>query len=197
MLPLQRSTGSLLEVGPSARPISSQESEAVISSSIVSLLWTYCGFISTCVGLSLLIAVLYLLMATKVYRATAAIILDTGMSTTLGDRVSGPRSENYNQTRAEEIRTLSVLRRAAEQGNLSSLKTYEGVTDDIALSLQRSASLAITPSRRSDIVNISMESPFPEDATRIVDAITADILVLLSIRSVRSWILDAWNAKKN
>lgn len=51
------------------------------------------------------------------------------------------------------------------------MRTFAGIQDDAVHALQRGSALVVTPGRRSDVVTVSMESPYPEEARQIVDAI--------------------------
>ena len=122
----------------------------------------------------LLGAGLFLATATRIYRATATIYVRQDaprVYTEGGGGGEGRVADTYLQTQADVIRSTPVLVRALESLKSDNLKTFEGAAGNPAVWLQRR--LGVDVVKRSDVINVSMESPDPQEAADIVEAVVA------------------------
>jgi polysaccharide biosynthesis transport protein len=139
---------------------------------LLEVFWRRRWILAASVGASLLIAVLYLLLSTPIYRSSARVLFDrtAGPVHTDSSRFVPP-PENFVQTQVDQILSTAVLRRALEAVEYQSLKTFEGLANDPVAWLQRGNGLSAEVVRRSDIIEISMESAHPEEAAGLVNAV--------------------------
>ncbi len=145
--------------------------ESIYGSTLLEVIWTQRWLFCACVFGSLALASLYLLNATRIYRATGSVLLNPVASPLLGTAEPSRISENYNQTRADELRSLTVLNRAVSEGQLRQLKTFQEETGDLAQAIRHGTALQVDPAKRSDILNVTMDSAYPEDAVAVVNAV--------------------------
>src|SRR5688572_8877295 len=105
--------------------------EPATSPLLVEVLWRRRWTLAISILLCLGAAVVYLLVATPVYRATALLILKENGPKAYSEPVGyTPDSDSYLQTQADVIKSASVLSRALEAVQFRALKTFAGVGDD-------------------------------------------------------------------
>jgi capsular exopolysaccharide synthesis family protein len=141
--------------------------------------WTFANTVLACVVL----AALYLLVASPVYRATATIFVQQNGPRALNDNSAiAAMSETYLQTQADVIQSTPVLVRALESAHAGKLKTFEGV-DANPVTWLRKGRLSVEAVKRSDVINVSIESRFPEDAALLADAVVNAYVVEQAMRA--------------
>jgi capsular exopolysaccharide synthesis family protein len=132
-------------------------------------------------------AVAFLLLATRTYRASATIYIQQNAPRAFAEGAggSGPMPDTFLQTQADVIRSTPVLARALEGLNYKSLRTFAGVPGNAALWMQRGP-LGVDVVKRSDVITVSMDSPYPEEAAAVVDGVIAAYVAEQSQAAVRT-----------
>ena len=130
--------------------------------------WTFLLTVLGCV----VAAGVYLIFATRVYRATSTIFVQQNAPRALNDGAApAPQSETFLQTQADVIQSAPVLARALSDVSYRNLKTFEGVAGDPVVWLRRGNRLRVEVVKRSDVIGISVESPYPREAVDLADAV--------------------------
>jgi len=115
---------------------------------------------------------LYLALATPIYSASSAVMVQQNAPKALADGQSaGPLSETYLQTQADVMRSTPVLSRALDAVPYHSMRTFAKVKGDAVEWLRKGSAFKVDVPRKSDTVVVSMESPDPDEAAAIVNAV--------------------------
>jgi capsular exopolysaccharide synthesis family protein len=139
---------------------------------LIEVLWRRRWAVALTVLACLVVVGIYLLVATPVYRATARV----------GMQEHGPRvyseysgylaqSESFLQTQLDIIQSAAVLGRALEAVNYRQMRTFAGDVEDPIGTLRNGGILDVTLGRRSDVVNVSVESPHAREAATLANAV--------------------------
>lgn len=137
--------------------------------SLVEVLWRRRAWIGITIAACLLIAISYLLVADRVYAATARLRIAQTPPRTFADTASYvERSEDFLQTQAEVVESISVLQRTLDSIDWQSMRTFAGARDPVR-KLKRS--IKVEPSRKADLLSITIESTYPEEARALVSAV--------------------------
>jgi len=161
-----------------ARHATAAEEGAGVSAPLLVVLWRRRWVLLASVVGCLAIAGLYLAVATPVFSSTASVFVEQ-----YGPRVFGvnegvsPPSDNYLQTQVNVFLSAPVLSRALEAVHYKSMKTFAGVRGDPVASLQRGGALKVEAAKRSDVILVSMESPYPAEAAALVNGVVESYVV--------------------
>lgn len=143
---------------------------AVAAPPLLSVLWrrwqTLVLTVLACLGG----AAVFLMLATPTYRSTATIFIQQNAPRVLGESSAAPVSDTYLQTQADVIRSTPVLVRALEGMKYADLRTFQSVPGNPAMWLQRGP-LKVDVVKRSDVITVSMDSPYREEAAVVVDGV--------------------------
>jgi capsular exopolysaccharide synthesis family protein len=124
------------------------------------------------VALCALLAATYIALGTRVYRASATVMISQNAPRAYSERQGfNAYSETFLQTQADVFRSTSVLNRALELANYRTLRTFSGVQGDPVEWLRRGSQLKIDIPRKSDTVMVSMESPYADEAAEFVNCV--------------------------
>ena len=122
-------------------------------------------------------AAAFLALATRTYRASATIYIQPNPQRVFGDSAGAvPVPETYLQTQADVIRSTPVLVRALDGIQYTTLRTFGDVKGSPAVWLQRGR-LGVEVVKRSDVIVVSMDSPYPEEAATVVDGVVNAYIV--------------------
>ena len=128
--------------------------------------WTLAATVFACVAL----AGAYLVVASPVYRATATIFVQQNAPRALGEKDGRePLSDTYLQTQSDVIQSTPVLVRALESVHYARLKSFEGGGNPVTW--LRRGHLDVDTVKRSDVINVSVESRFPDEAALLADGV--------------------------
>ncbi|MDB5304736.1 MAG: hypothetical protein JWM97_2285 [Phycisphaerales bacterium] len=132
--------------------------------------WTLGLTLLVCVGL----AGIYLIFAARIYSATARLVVQQNSPKALAEtQGAGQLSDSYLQTQADMLQSVPVLSRALGAVHYEKLKTFANVTGDPVSWLRRGSALKVDVARKSDVVAVSMESPYPDEAALIANSVVA------------------------
>ncbi len=129
-------------------------------------LWRQRGVVALTTGACLTLCFLYLLVATPVYTIAARLYVHKAAPSIMSDRQEAENSDNYLYTQSEMLRSTPILALALGAAGTDEFKTFEGVTNRIAFLKNR---LTAQVGRKDDLISLSMESRYPDEAVRIVN----------------------------
>ncbi|HZL38360.1 MAG TPA: Wzz/FepE/Etk N-terminal domain-containing protein [Tepidisphaeraceae bacterium] len=122
----------------------------------------------------LFIAGVYLLFATPIYSSTAQLYIE-GVAPKAFSDSTGPveQSEGYLNSQAGLLQSTPVLARALDTVKWRQLKTFKGLKSDPVSALRhgRGVKLTVEVMKKTNIISVSIESAYPEDAAALVNAI--------------------------
>lgn len=139
---------------------------------LVSVLWARRWTLGLTVLGCVVLAAVYLLTAPRVYRATATIYVQQNAPRVFSDNTSGQQpSDTFLQSQADVIQSTPVLARVLEEARFRELQTFAGVTGDPVAWLRRGKRLSVEVVKRSDVMGVSVESPYPGEAALLADGV--------------------------
>lgn len=142
------------------------------SSTVVEVLWRRRSTLAATIALFVLASVAYLLVSPKIYSSTAQVYVEQGGQSVLGERSdAAARSENFLYTQAEVVKSSAVLSQALAEIGAGKLKTFAGITGDPVDWLKNTSDFSVEVGKKGDVLNISMESPYPDEAAGIVNSV--------------------------
>jgi capsular exopolysaccharide synthesis family protein len=126
--------------------------------------WTVAAMVGICV----VVAIFYLLFTTPLYRATAQLTAEPAGARQTDSGSDVPESGNFLNTQRERIVSRSILALALAEPDVQSLKTFQHLPNP--LSTMRDA-LTIEIGRTDDVISVSFDTPYADEAPRIANAI--------------------------
>ena len=122
----------------------------------------------------LLLAAVYLAVATPIYSATAKVFVQQNAPKAYAENQGYvAQSDSYLQTQADVFTSEPVLRAALERAHYQTLKTFETVVGDPVVWLRRANPLKVEVSRKSDTLLVTMESAYPKEAANFANQVVA------------------------
>lgn len=153
--------------------------------SLLKPLLRYWWMIALFGGMGLGAAFLYLKHAPRLYTSFAKIYIQPTPGAVL-EFIGNAERGNFLSTQAEVITSRPILDKVVEQNpSLKQMKTFDGAGGDVVSYLIET--LDVQLERKTDLIEITMYSPYPEEAAKIVTAVTdAYILHMESDRDQKS-----------
>jgi len=172
----------LWENGGTLRKRESAPADAADAPLLGNLLWRRRWTISLSVGGCLFCALVYLLFATRIYSAQSRLYIEQNAPQVFSDNQSAnaQQSDTYLFAQAQAIQSIPVLRYALDQVGYRQLKTFAKVTGDPVDWLLHGSDFKVDVGKKDDIVTVSMDSPYPQEATDFVKAVVDGYLFRLS-----------------
>lgn len=144
-------------------------------------LWRRRWTIALTTAACLLITVVFLVLATRVYRAQARLEVEQNGPHVFSDNhTDAPTSETFLYTQAQQLQSVPVLRYALDEADFRHLKTFAKVSGDPVDWLQGGNDLKVEVGKKDDIITVSFDSPYPQDAVAVVKGIVDGYLYRLS-----------------
>lgn len=131
------------------------------SAGILQILWRRKWILVCCAIVAVGAGIVYLSQATKIYRAETQIYIQQQASITAHDQSGGLNFMNYLQTQCDVIRSTTVVQEALKAPEMSRAKSLESAENP---TLVVKLAVLATVGQKSDIITITAESPYPEDA---------------------------------
>lgn len=117
----------------------------------------------------LMLAGLYLLKATPIFRSTARLYVEQSGPKIISDYEGVmTKSKNYLNTQCELIKSTPIVAAVANDDHARNFQTFKDV-DNIVGYLKKN--LDVTVGRKDDIMAISFDSPHSEEAANIVNSV--------------------------
>jgi uncharacterized protein involved in exopolysaccharide biosynthesis len=142
---------------------------AASDNSVLHMIWRERRLVIWSAAACVVISFIYLLLASRVYTATARLLVQHAepivMNTQRGSDESG--DENFLATQCQLIRAAPILSAVAGLPEADEMRTFDGVKNRMSM-LKRYMSAEV--GKKDDIITVSFESKYPEEAVKIVDA---------------------------
>ncbi len=158
----------------------SQQDGVPSQESLLYLVVRHRWIILSTVALFLLGAFLYLLKAVPVYTSQSRLYVEQSGPRIIGDYdglMMG--SKNYLYTQGELLRSAPIITSAAENPQIKNFRTFAGVDSVFAL-LKKNLSVSI--GKKDDIIVVSFDSPYPQEAARVVNEVVNSYIEYHSVR---------------
>ena len=153
---------------PGAAPATPAPSE-VPAESLPRMIWRRRWIVLLSTGACLAAAGAYLRWATPLYTSTAQVYVEqTGPRIIADDEGVMAQSKNYLYTQCKLIESKPILSAALEQPALKDLRTFAGAPSCIA---RARGLLEVAVGTKDDIISISFDSPYPEEAAKLANAV--------------------------
>jgi len=146
--------------------------------SVVEVLWFHRWKIVGCTMLTLLVGVVYLLVAEPTYKAEAVMLAKVTHDAPKGDATHGDGDMAFASTgaHARAILTTDVLMMAVQRGDLATSPLLaEAATDEERVKLLRSM-ITAQQGNEGDIINLKIEGSDAEEAARVLNIVLAAYL---------------------
>lgn len=150
--------------------------------SLVRTLWRYRWVVLATAIAGLAGGFVYIAKATPIYSSASRVYIEQATPKIINENEHTGRSANYLNTQCELIKSSPILGIAVDGRGLKSLKTLAGVSNPVAFLKH---GLTTQVGKTDDIINVALESPYPEDAAQIVNAVV-DAYVTYQARQKRS-----------
>jgi capsular exopolysaccharide synthesis family protein len=119
--------------------------------------------------LFLVAGLLYLSKATPIYTSTSRLYVEqTGPKIINEYEGVMTQSKNYLYTQAELIKSSPIVADVVDNTPVKQFRTF-GSVDNLVMFLKRGLDISI--GRKDDIISVSFNSPYPEEAAQIVNAV--------------------------
>lgn len=139
-----------------------------LRASLLHVLWSRRWTVLGGIVLALAVTIVYILQATPIFRSTSRLYVDQQGPRIMNEMQGYPaRSTNFLYTQCELLRSTPILAEATQRPEIASLKTL-AVANPVAFLKE---ALDVQVGRKDDIISVSLLSPYPQDASQIVNAI--------------------------
>ncbi len=147
------------------------ESAASHHRALLPVLWRRRWTLLLAVVICLAIAGLYLLKATRIYTAHSTIYLERqGVRIMSDSQAFEAKSDSFLYTQADVFKAEPILNAALQAVDYKHMKTFAGI-DNVIAWLQLDKDFHVEVGKKEDIVTVSMDSPYPEEAAQFVNAV--------------------------
>lgn len=136
---------------------------------LLQVCWRRRWFLAAAALVCLAGGILYLAQATPIFTAVSRLYVEQSGPKIISDSpLSMARSDTYLNTQCELLKSTPILASACEQPGIRDLRSLAGVSNPVA-ALKRDLSVLV--GKKDDIINISLDSPYPEEAAQIVNTV--------------------------
>jgi succinoglycan biosynthesis transport protein ExoP len=151
-------------------PVNAGQGPGMMPESLFQVMWRHSWIIIGCAFLALVAGFIYLAKATPIYTSSASLYVEQSGPKIIGDLEEGVMtgSKNYLYTQAKLITASPIISAVMEDPQIKKLPTFHEVQNPSEF-LKRS--LNATVGKKDDILEIAIESPFPDDAAAIVNTV--------------------------
>ncbi len=121
------------------------------------------------VAVSLSAALAYLVNATPLYTSTSRLYVEQSGPKIISEQAGVmTQSKNYLYTQAELLKSTPILASVVDGAAVRDAKTFEHVDNPIGY-LKKELDIGV--GKKDDIIAVSLDSPYPEEAAQVVNAI--------------------------
>jgi capsular exopolysaccharide synthesis family protein len=136
------------------------------------VLWRWRYTFLICPAACLTLAAIYLALATRIYSATASVVVEQNAPQALQEnREIDLDNDGFLQTQAEIVQSLPVLKRAVASAGSRVARTFAKAGKDPVEWLHTGHGLKVELGKKSDVILVSMESPYPQEAVDFANAV--------------------------
>ena len=169
----------------------------MMSESLVLVLWRSRWIVLLTTVTALTAALIYVTKVTPTYTSTSRIYVEQSGPKIFAETQEGvmTQSKNYLYTQAELLKSTPILTAVLETAGIQQMKTFSGVDNHLSY-LKKT--LNSTVGKKDDIISISYDSPYPNEAAQLVNAIIDSYITYqaTSKRSTSSEILKILRTDK-
>jgi polysaccharide biosynthesis transport protein len=142
---------------------------ALMPTSLFEVIWRSRWIVLACVVAALVAGFVYVLKATPIFMSTSRVYVEQTGPKVMED-VQGvmTQSKNYLYTQAEMIKSTPIISMAVEKPEIQRLRTFQDVTNKVTFLKH---SLDVSVGKKDDILSVGIESPYPAEASQIVNTI--------------------------
>ena len=163
----------------------------MMSESVVLILWRSRWIVLLTTVAALAAALIYVTKVTPVYTSTSRIYVEQSGPKIFAETQEGvmTQSKNYLYTQAELLKSTPVLTAVLDTAGIQQMQTFSEVDNHITY-LKKT--LNSTVGKKDDIISISYDSPYPNEAAQLVNTIIDCYITYhaTSKRSTSSEILE-------
>ncbi len=139
------------------------------ATSILTIVWRRRWSFFGCIAFALVAAMIYLARATPTYSASSQIYVQQAAPKLLSEVLSsGPNPMNYFYTQCDLIQSTAIVSAALEAPEVRQVRTLKDVDNPVVF-LKRCVSATV--GKQSDIMTVSVETPYPDDSALLANAI--------------------------
>ncbi len=152
--------------------IPSSEGQGHSAAPLFAVLWRRRWTLGLTVIACALFAGTYLFLATPIYSSTSKVAISQNGANPYSDNhgyVS--QSDSYMQTQGDIFLSTSVLARALDATHYRSMKTFSTMKGDPVAWVRALKSFKVEVARKSDVIAVSLESPYPREAALFVNSV--------------------------
>ena len=163
----------LREVGAVPRPIQiPSERVAAPAAPLLAVLWRRRWVLLPTVLICLLAAAAYLYTATPIFSSVSKVaIAQNGPRVFTETQGYVGQSENFMQTQADLFLSTAVLTRALNGAEYRKMNTFANLTGDPVAGIRNYKGFKVEAAKKSDVLVVTMESPYPREAAAFVNSI--------------------------
>lgn len=167
---------SQYDAGNMTRPRSGPEA-VVAAPTLLAVLWRRRWLLLATIAGCGFIGGIYIAVATRVYSASAKVLVQQNEPETLNDaQTHYAQSETYVQTQADVFQSSPVLKGALDGVHYQNLKTFASAGPDPIAWVRKSNVLKIEAAKKSDVIVVSMDGPYPAEAADFANAVVAEYI---------------------
>jgi polysaccharide biosynthesis transport protein len=140
------------------------------SDSLFEVIWRHAWIVLGCMVLALVAGFVYLAKATPIFTSESRLYVEQSGPRIMGDMERGVMtgSKNYLYTQMELMKATEILSEALKKCNGRHMQTFADV-DNYLVALKGSVRTSV--GSKDDIISVSFDSPYPEEAADIVNSI--------------------------
>ena len=140
----------------------------LMSESLIAIVWRSRWIILATTVAALVAAFVYLQKATPIYTSTSRVYVEQIGPKVMTETEEGimTRAKNYLYTQAALLRSTPILTQVGAIPGIRQLRTLANV-DNLVAYLKNS--LQVNIGRKDDLINVSLNSPYPADAAQLVN----------------------------
>jgi succinoglycan biosynthesis transport protein ExoP len=142
---------------------------APMNKSLLHILWRGAWLIVLMAVVCVVGAFFYLSRVTPIYSSSARILIEAEGPVIIKENVDVTgQSPSYLAAQCELIKSTQILGPLGDDPQIRQMKTFAGLDNPVGL---LKAGLAVEITKPDELVNISYESPYPADASGVVNAV--------------------------
>lgn len=161
---------------------------ALPGSSLFEIAFRNRWLILACTVSMLALGITYLRFSTPIFTSTSLVYVEQ-KGPKIVDENTGvmTQSKNYLYTQVELIRSTPVLVEVLNSPGIKEMKTLETIEGPLVDFLKKN--LDITVGKKDDLINVSFDSPYPEEAAQLVNSVV-DKYITYSSKEKQGTTLD-------
>ena len=167
----------LRDEGAAPRQINAPTQGAAVSPPLLEVLWRRRWTLTLTMAGCMVAAAIYLLAATPIFSSTSKIaIAQNGPKPFSDSQGFISQSDSYMQTQADIFQSTAVLARALDAVHYRSFKSFSRMTGDPVAWVREFKGFKIDVARKSDVIVVTMESPYPREAAAFVNGVVSSYI---------------------